>query len=318
MILCVNLNAAVDRTLVVDGFEVGQVRRVREVRSVPGGKGSNVAKIVARLGRPVTATGFVGGAAGRSIELGLAERGVRPAFIEVDGESRICYNILDPAGRTQTELLEPGVPVSAQQWDAFRIRFRQLTGARSRQLAGGTRVVTLSGSLPRGLEPSAYGDLINVARQAGARVILDSSGEPLHQGLLAGPNVVKPNQDELEALLGVPVKTPEACVQAARELQNYGVELVVISVGEQGSVVVSGDRAWKAVPPAVEAVNTVGCGDALVAGIAIGLAEDMSVEDTMRLATAAAAAKAESLVPGECDPAEVKRLVSLVQIQPLI
>lgn len=310
MILCVNLNAAVDRTLVVEGFEVGQVRRVREVRSVPGGKGSNVAKIVALLGRPVTVTGFAGGATGRSIEWGLAERGVKPAFIQVGGESRICYNILDPVGGTQTELLEPGVPVTVQQWDAFRTRFRQL--------AGQARVVTLSGSLPGGLEPGAYNDLISVAREAGARVILDSSGEPLRQGLQAGPYMVKPNQDELEALLGVPEKTPPACVQAANELQNYGIQLVVISLGEHGSVVVAGGRAWQVVPPVVEAVNTVGCGDALVAGFAIGLAEGMSLEDTMRLATAAAAAKAESLVPGECDPAEVERLVPLVQIQPLI
>jgi len=228
----------------------------------------------------------------------------------VDGESRTCYNIFDPLRGTQTELLEPGVLVSPDQWDAFRTRFPRL--------AGRAKVVTLSGSLPGGVKSSAYNDLIRLTRQAGARVILDTSGEPLRQGLEAAPHIVKPNQAELEALLGIPVRMPLACVRAANQLQNYGVEMVVISLGEHGSIVVAQNRAWQVVPPIVEAVDTVGCGDALVAGFAIGLAESMSLEGTMRLATAAAAAKVESLVPGECDPVEVERLVPLVQIQPLI
>ncbi|HEY8346490.1 MAG TPA: 1-phosphofructokinase [Symbiobacteriaceae bacterium] len=309
MILCVNLNAAMDRTLVVENLAPGQVHRVREVRAVPGGKGANVAKVVASLGYPVTGTGLAGGPTGTFIRSGLEALGVRTAYLEVEGESRICYALVDPVRGTQTELLEPGPVISPAEWKAFCRLFRSLVE--------GARVVTLSGSLPRGLEPNAYQELIHLAQAAGALTILDTSGEPLRLGLEARPYMVKPNQAEAEALVGRRFQSPADVALAARELLEGGTAVAVISLGAQGAVLANRAGAWQVVPPPVPAANTVGCGDALVAGFAVGLAQEMPLLEAARLATAAAAAKAERPVPGECDPAEVRRLLPLVEVTPI-
>lgn len=306
MILCVNLNAAVDRTLTVSNLTVGQVHRVREVRSVPGGKGANVAKVVARLGRPVTGTGFAGGPAGEFIRQGLTALGVRSAYLPVAGESRTCYNVLDEVQGTQTELLEPGPTITQTEWLAFIAAFRQL--------AAEARVVTFSGSLPRGLAASAYRDLICLARETGALTILDSSGDALRLGLEGEPYMVKPNQSEVETLLGCALDSPQAAALAARRLLRGGTAVAVISLGAEGAVVATASAAWQVVPPPVPVANPVGCGDALVAGFAVGLAEGVRLEETSRIATAVAAAKAERPVPGEVDPAEVQRLLPLVRV----
>ncbi|WP_433614631.1 PfkB family carbohydrate kinase [Dactylosporangium sp. CA-139114] len=191
MILTVTLNAALDLTYAVDELRPYTTHRVRTVHERAGGKGLNVASVLHAQGEPVLATGLLGGATGTRIRELLAADGVPHAFAQISGETRRTVTIAD--GVDATGLWEPGPSVEMAEW----LEFLQLY----RTLLADTAVVALSGSLPRGLPADAYAVLIELAHSCNVRTVLDTSGEPLRLGLAAGPDVVKPNADELAALL---------------------------------------------------------------------------------------------------------------------
>lgn len=174
MILTVNLNAAIDKRYVVDDFKVGEVNRVRECTYVPGGKGLNVSKPASIYGAEVVATGFVGGHAGNYIEAALKPFGIKSAFYHVDAESRSCINIWDEVNHVQTEFLEPGFTLTEADFEGFEKKFRQLVKDAS--------VVAMSGSVPKGLDGSAYQRLVKIVKDAGKPVILDTSGQASGRG----------------------------------------------------------------------------------------------------------------------------------------
>ena len=159
MILTVTLNAAIDKRYVVDGFQVGEVNRVRECAYTPGGKGLNVSKPAAIAGARVVATGFVGGHAGHYIEDSLKPFGIESAFYHLEAESRSCINIWDAVNHVQTEFLEPGFTVTEADFKGFLEKFRVL--------AEGAAVVAMSGSVPKGLDGRAYQRLVAICRELG-------------------------------------------------------------------------------------------------------------------------------------------------------
>ena len=174
MILTVTLNAAIDKRYVVDDFKVGEVNRVRECSYVPGGKGLNVSKPASIYGAEVVATGFVGGHAGNYIEDALKPFGIKGEFYHVDAESRSCINIWDEVNHVQTEFLEPGFTLTEEDFRGFEKKF---TG-----LVKDADVVSMSGSVPKGLDGTAYQRLVKIVKEAGKPVILDTSGKLLEMG----------------------------------------------------------------------------------------------------------------------------------------
>lgn len=284
MILTVTLNAAIDKRYVVSNFEIGQVQRVKECAYVAGGKGLNVSKTAVIAGAKVLATGFVGGHAGEYIIEAVEAQDVETDFVKVLGESRSCINIYDEVNKTQTEFLEPGITVSLEDQERFYDKFKELINK--------CDVVAMSGSVPKGIGTDMYPTLVEMAKKAGKKVIVDTSGALLTEVAKARPNMVKPNIDEIRLLTGRHVETRDELVEAGIELQKSGIERVVISLGGDGSLMFTDDGVYQAIVPKIDAVNTVGCGDCMTAGFAIGFEKNMTPAEALKFASATSAAAA--------------------------
>ncbi len=301
MILCVNPNAAIDKTLVVENFRLNAIHRPSFELALPGGKGCNVARVAKALGQQPVVTGWVGGHAGQSIEDGLRAEGIQTAFVHTAVESRDCFSILDPASGTLTEIYEKGRPVAQDELEVFYSLFAEWLPK--------VEMVTLSGSLPPGVPADFYAKLICMAREAKVRIALDSSGEALRSGLAEGcPDVLKCNRAELSGLVGRPLEYLDEVRAVIHDLAGHRCSRVVITLGGVGAIAADGEKTWLAQAPRIQAVSAVGSGDAFLAGLACGLLENRAFEDSLRLAVAAGSANALQIGAGRLDPAEVKRL----------
>ena len=309
MILTVTLNAAIDKRYVVENYQVGEVNRVKECAYVAGGKGLNVSKTAAIAGAEVLATGFVGGHAGAYITEAVEKQGVATDFIQVKGESRSCINIYDTVNKTQTEFLEPGVVVSEEEQRAFYLKFDQLLAK--------CDVVAMSGSVPKGIGTDMYPKLVAMAKAAGKKIIVDTSGALLEEVVKAKPNMVKPNIDEIRLLTGKQILGREELIEAGIELQKSGIERVVISLGADGSLMFVEEGVYQAVVPKIDAVNTVGCGDCMTAGFAISFEQGMTPQEALRFASATSAASAMREETGYFETEDMKALFDQIEIKKL-
>lgn len=307
MILTVTLNAAIDKRYVVEGYQVGEVNRVKVCSYVPGGKGLNVSKPASIYGAEVVATGFVGGHAGNYIEDALKPFGIQSEFYHVKEESRSCINIWDEVNGVQTEFLEPGFTLSEENFRGFEEKFRSLLPE--------AEVVAMSGSVPKGLDGTAYQRLVKLVKDAGKPVILDTSGKLLEMGIQALPTLIKPNIDEIRMLTGKTCENIQDIVDAAKEIHKKGVEFVAVSLGAEGSLVVGEEGIFRALVPKIDAVNTVGCGDSMIAGFAIGLKEGLSLEEMLRKASAISAASAMREETGFFVMEDMEKLLPQIQIK---
>ncbi|MDP9352709.1 MAG: 1-phosphofructokinase family hexose kinase [Chloroflexota bacterium] len=286
--LTITLNAAVDTTYVLDRYYQGEVNRISRKMSAPGGKGNNVARVLALLGHTVRATGFIGGPTGHYIEQGLQDLGVEAAFVRVPGDSRSCLTIIERESGVISELLEPGMAISPAGAETF-LRTAPLQ-------ARDVDAVVVSGSLPNGLPNNYYALLLTALHSSSALLAFDSSGEALRHGLSAKPDLIKPNAAEMASLMGSEGSPEEMAEWIHRKLIGSVLApsaKVLLSFGEQGAVLVSQDTALLASPPAVRVVNPVGSGDALLAGYLGAISE--TTEESAALAEAVAVATAAAL-----------------------
>ncbi|QIF04963.1 1-phosphofructokinase [Roseimicrobium sp. ORNL1] len=271
------LNPAVDCTVTIPGFTAGGVNRVETVQHRPGGKGVNVALALAGMGHRVAVTGFLGEENRALFDQAFHEARVADYFVHLAGSTRVGIKIVDAEKKETTDINFPGLAPTSNALRLLRSGMEQLAAS----------WFVLSGSLPEGVDVTIYQSLIRLLRQRGCKVALDTSGAPLRHALEAGPQIIKPNIDELATLMGAELNTRELVVEAARGiLQQHGVELVVVSMGAEGAVFVTKDECIHAAPPAMEVRSTVGAGDAMVAGIISGELRGLSLADQARLATA--------------------------------
>ena len=284
MILIVSPNLAVDQTVHVDHLVAGQVHRSTSTRREPGGKGVNVARVLTTLDVPCVLMGFVGGSQGQFITQGLKEEKISFKPCPIQNESRTCYLLVDDERLQQTVVNEPGPGISAVEVASLVSLFRQ-------QLHLCTWVI-FSGSLPPGVPEDLYAEFITLAHAAGKRTSLDCSGSALRPAVQARPFMLKINHAEAESLTEAPVSNVEQAAQAAAGLQSRYAALVMITLGAEGAVLASDDDRYLFVPPAIQARNTVGSGDATLAGLVAGLMQGLPIEELGKLATAAGAANA--------------------------
>ena len=307
MILTVTLNAAIDKRYVVEDFKIGEVNRVKECVYTPGGKGLNVSKPASIAGAKVVATGFVGGHAGNYIEAELKPFGIESAFYHMEQESRSCINIWDTVQKKQTEFLEPGFTVTEKDFEGFVEKFRELVKD--------ANVVAMSGSVPKGLDGTAYQKLVAIVKEAGKKVILDTSGKLLAAGIESRPTMIKPNIDEIRMLTGSQCDDLNEIIEAAEQIHANGVEVVAVSLGGDGAIVVSDEGVYRAIVPKIDAVNTVGCGDSMIAGFALGFSEGLSIADTLKKASAISAAAALREETGFFVMEDMEKIFPRVKIQ---
>lgn len=309
MILTVTLNAAIDKRYVVEDFKIGEVNRVKECVYTPGGKGLNVSKPASIAGAKVVATGFVGGHAGNYIEDELKPFGIESAFYHMKEESRSCINIWDTVQKKQTEFLEPGFTVTEADFSGFVEKFQELVKDAD--------VVAMSGSVPKGLDGTAYQRLVKIVKDAGKKVILDTSGKLLTAGIEAKPTMIKPNIDEIRMLTGSNCDDLNEIIAAAEQIHENGVEVVAVSLGGDGAIVVSSEGVYRAIVPKIDAVNTVGCGDSMIAGFALGFSDNLSIADTLKKASAISAAAALREETGFFVMEDMEAIYPKVEIQKL-
>lgn len=304
-VVTVTLNPAIDQTLSVPGFTAGQVNRVAESRSDPGGKGVNVASVLADLGVEAIATGFLGVENQRLFEAFFARKRIDDRFVRIAGSTRVGIKIVDDTQTTDINF--PGLSPRAEDIAELMERIASL--------AEPGRWFVLSGSVPPGVPDSIYAEMIELIRGRGGRVLLDTSGRPLRETLASRPEVMKPNVEELGELAGRPFQTVGDVRAAAEVLLELGVHRVVASMGGGGAVFVDRGRALVARPPNVAVRSTVGAGDAMVGGIISAMIEDRSLEEVARTATACGAYAVTGIGPGIDDLAEFRKLISQVEIE---
>jgi 1-phosphofructokinase family hexose kinase len=273
-------NTALDKLADTDAIEPGAVLRLRNVRTLPGGKGLHVALACATLGVSATLVGVIDEGTRMLFETTLSRSGARFVGVKIDEPIRTCFALRDPDGRT-TELLDAGPDVAPAVAATLLNAFRRE--------AAGARLIVLSGSLPPGLPPDTYATLVS---DVGAdRALLDSSGAALEAGIAAAPFVVKPNRHEAEQIVGFSIASEADAARAAAIIGARGPRCVVLSLGAEGAVVWTSDRALYVRAPAARARNTVGAGDCLLAGFAIGLLREWPIEQCGRYAVACGTAK---------------------------
>ncbi|MGW5849302.1 1-phosphofructokinase family hexose kinase [Streptomyces sp. NPDC055254] len=302
MILTVTLNTALDVTYRVPRLLPHTSHRVAGVTERPGGKGLNVARVLAALGHEVTATGFAGGPVGALVRESLERYpGVADALVPCADGTRRTLAVVDAASGDTTQFNEPGPLITAAEWARFLARYEELVRT--------ARAVALCGSLPPGVPVGAYAVLVRAARAAGVPVLLDTGGEALRRGVAARPEIIKPNAAELAELTGSRDPLP-----ATRDARRRGAHAVVTSLGPDGLLAATAEGTWRAAPPRVLAGNPTGAGDSAVAGLLSGLAEGLDWPDRLARAVALSAATVLAPAAGEFDPRTYEEVRGSVKV----
>jgi 1-phosphofructokinase family hexose kinase len=312
VILTVTLNAAIDRTVAVPNFRLGRRHRAVESRTVAGGKGINVARALSLLGRPVIATGFVGGPSGTRVLEQLQEESVLTDFTRIAAETRINLAVIDPTSGEQTEINERGPAVSPEEVKRLFERIGYL--------AGGAKICVLAGSLPPGAGDDLYARLVEDLSRRGVPVVLDAEGEAMLAGVRAGASMVTPNEREAEELVGQEFADRGDLAQGLLELVRLGASEAAITrpdgcvatVGEGGS-----RRLLEVHTEPLEPVSTVGSGDAFVAGYVAARYEGRSPEDCLAYGVACGAESTQHFGAGTVDRNQVERLLGEVSVHDL-
>ncbi len=312
MILTVTLNAAIDRTVAVPNFRLGQRHRAVESRTVAGGKGVNVARALKLLGRPVIATGLVGGSAGTRIVERLGEEAILNDFTQIAGESRTNLAVVDPTTGEQTEINERGPQVSAEEVDRFVEKLLYL--------GQGASICVLAGSIPPGCDPDVYARLVSALKGLGVITVLDSDGEQMRAGLRAEPTVVVPNVLEAEEAVGYEFNDLDDRVMALSGLMEMGArEAIITSADGCAAIVGEGPdrRRYEVAIDQMEPISAVGSGDAFLAGYVAARFEDRSAQECLAYGVACGAESTQHFGAGTLDPREVERIASRVSVREL-
>lgn len=312
MIVTVTLNAAVDRTLLVPNFQVGQRHRASVGFLSAGGKGINVGRALKRLGVPVVCTGLAGGRNGTLLVEELTQEGILNDFVRIRGESRTSTAVLDPTSNVYTEINEWGPEIAEDELDTLREKLAYLTQ--------GAEFVVFAGSLPRGVEADFFAEVVRDAGRRHQLAVVDTDGEPLRVGTAAEPYLVAPNVREAEELVGHEFVDEEDLAGALDEIAELGARNVLITLETGCYALLREDRnemRLRARVPELEPVSRIGAGDTLLAGFLAARAAGRSFEDAVRSAVATGAASVLEPGPGRFDPREASRLTPLVTIEHL-
>jgi tagatose 6-phosphate kinase len=309
MITVLTLNPSIDRSYELDDFVAGKVQRAKSVIATAGGKGLNVSRVANCLGGKVCCLGFLGGFTGGFIKQEIEAAGLINRFTPINGTTRICMNFRDNSG-TSTEVLETGPEIMPDEINQFEKELRKVLKE--------TKILVASGSLPQRLQKDYYGKISRICTEQNIKFILDSSGESLCLAIKDRPFLIKPNEEELKYITGISVKTLEDVFLASSKVLEMGAENVCVSLGKQGAMLNGSLGRFIVNIPTIEAVNTVGCGDSLVAGLAYALNEDYNIIEMLKIANGCGISNAMHKGVGQIDSVEVDRFAKQVTVIPYV
>ena len=312
MIVTVTMNAAVDRTLTVPNFQLGQRHRASQGLTLAGGKGINIARALKRMDVPVVATGLAGGRTGTRIVEELTSEAILNDFVRIADESRTSTAVVDPMSGTYTEINEWGPHVAEEELAFVRDKLAYLSR--------GADAVVFAGSLPRGVDEAFYADAIRELNRRGVQTVLDAEGLPLRLGADAEPFLVSPNQAEAEGLVGQEFHEPDDFVMALDAIAEIGPRNVLITHESGCYALVREERTlrrFRAGAPDVELVSAVGAGDVLLAAFLTARAEGRPPDEALRSAVAAGTASTLEVGAGRVDLRDLGRLIPRVEVEEL-
>jgi 1-phosphofructokinase family hexose kinase len=312
VIVTVTMNAAIDRTLTVPNFQVGQRHRASSSLTLAGGKGINIARALKALQVPVVVTGLAGGRTGTRIVEELTAEAILNDFVRIREESRTSTAVVDPMSGSYSEINEWGPHVDDEELEMLLEKLQYLSR--------GARLVVFAGSLPRGVAPDFYGEAIRLLNRRGVQTALDTEGEPLALGVEAEPFLVSPNQREAEGLVGQEFTDREDLVMALDTIAERGARNVLITREDGCFARIREDRKVRrflVTAPRLDPISAVGSGDVLIAGLLAARLEDRSPDESLRLAVAAGAASTLEVGAGRFDPRETSRILSSVELEEL-
>lgn len=310
-LVCVAVNAAIDKIAAVDRLRPGEIHRPDLLSVVPGGKALNVARAAAALGMPVRAVAVLGGNAGDWMEAALRTRAIGTRAVRIAGETRTCLSVLDRETGMLTEFYEPGLRLDAGDWAAVE-------AALAAELADDPSgsLVVLAGSLPPGAPIDGYAHLAVRSRRAGARVVVDADRGALDAALDAQPWFVKVNAREATVAMGLSGVDEAGAIAAARALCERTTSAALVTRGPDGAVLVDGGGgAWRVGGSLERGRYPVGSGDSFLAGLVVALASGFELSEAARRGAAVGAANA--LVPGqgEFDPDDADRMLPAITLE---
>ena len=306
-VVTVTLNPAMDKTITIHKMDIGGLNRVQSVRLDPGGKGITVARVLNRFGVNVEATGLIAGSQGEILLGNLAAEKMNTNFLKIKGETRTNLKIVDDSCNITTELNEAGFEVGIIEIQAFKEKLSTLLNKAS--------YLVLSGSLPQQVASSIYRELIVMAKDKGVKTILDADDKALLEGIQAAPFAIKPNIHELEELVGYKMANDHDVIRAAKGILARGIEIIIVSMGDQGAIIMDKQETYRVRTSPIVPGCTVGAGDSMVAMLVYCLLGQYSLAEMAQWVTAAGAVTASKQGTQVCFPVEVAQFIKYVQVE---
>ena len=305
MIITVTLNPAMDKTMILDGIEIGEVNRADSVRNDVGGKGINVSKVLKAFGTDSVATGFLGGILEDLFHKELKKLEIEDRFISVEGNTRTNIKLVDRKNSTNTDINEPGPLISSSELEKFLRIFNDAVHEGD--------LVVLSGGIPQNIPSDIYGTLTRKAKEKGAKVVVDADGEALSHALKEIPYMIKPNEKELAAFLGKEVLSEQEIIEEAKAFVKKGIHKVLVSRGEKGSVFVTENTVHIGRGIKVEVKSTVGAGDSMVAALVYAEVRKLDEYETLVIAQATGAAAVTTEGTEACTREEMEKYLTIAR-----
>jgi 1-phosphofructokinase len=284
MVITVNLNPNIDRYLKISGFLYGGLNRVLESRDDATSKGINVARVLKTLGETSVCTGFMYEQNGKLAITRLEKENIGHDYVWQTGAMRTNIKLYDDKSGLLTEINEKGVPVSEEHLARLEEKIRIYADKQN--------IIVFTGSMPPGCPEGFFAEMMKLAAGRGAVCILDAEGGVLREGILSRPYMVKMNTFELSSFAEKKIDSESEIIQECRKITNYGVALIVVSLGAEGAIMTDGRKVFKARGIPIEAISPTGSGDTMVAALVRGIVRSQSMETMLKSASAAATATA--------------------------
>lgn len=307
VIVTITLNPAVDISYQLDEFQLDTANRVENTSKTAGGKGLNVARVVKQLNEQVGASGFLGGSLGNFIREQLQKGEIDDLFVPIHGETRNCIAVLHDG--KQTEILEGGPEILSEEREQFLQEFSEFVKEAD--------IVTISGSLPKGLTSEFYKELICITNRQEKRCLLDTNGELLKDVLSSEqkPYLIKPNEAEFADLFGKDEMTEAHIIDALSSPLFTGIEWVVVTLGDQGAIIKNGDKLYFVKIPSVAVVNAVGSGDSVIAGFSVGMKRGLTGTELISYGLTMGILNAMEEKTGQINPMKIEEIQKKIRVE---
>jgi 6-phosphofructokinase 2 len=306
MIYTVTLNPGLDRVLWTEELKEGIPNRATDDKTLIGGKGIGVSRALANLGIKSTAFGFIGGFSGDILnKLLKEERNIKVDFTKIRGETRINVTIYINNSEKHIQINASGPKVSSTECDDLIHKIKDLSNP---------EIITVGGSLPQGLGPEIYRKIVEIAKEKNAKIILDIDGHSLKSCIDTKPNIIKPNIHELSDFVGYELKSMDEIIKAARNIHEYGIDIVLVSMDAKGMLMIANGVEYLAEPPKIMVKNVLGTGDSSIAGFIYGMVNSKDLKESLICAVAAGTAATLSNDKILCPKEDFMKLIPQVKI----